>query len=496
MAEEIELLEVQDIPVEEGAGIDADNAEDVVIDLSWLGSMEEKLASTYRTESSPFTICRVPANIRECDHAAYNPRIVSIGPFHRGRATLQAMEEHKWRYLHKVLAFGEGRNNLEKFLKKMKEIETQARNCYSENIQMSSREFVEMMVLDGSFIVFFFLQRIHFVKLDVLIFGNRWMSEVIRVDMLLLENQLPFIVLERLCELIGLPRATLWNGAFSSFGHFFPHKLELKSPEEHVFHHLLHLLHLSLKPDSPARKAQTTSACGKLSSLRLCQHIGKTLRFLCPKYLIDTYDRFRTPSQQSLPKSKDTSPQQWNVIPSATELQEAGVRFQLKHARSFLQVRFEQGLMEMSRLDMYDRTGILFRNFIAFEQCFRDFGNHFSSYCMFVDFLVNTPRDVSILREADIIRSGLGSDKEVALLLNKLCKEIVWSSNHNYLADLLKEVNQHTQKRCPKWRAKLVHDYFSNPWAIISLIAGVIILVLTFLQTYFSVFGYFNPPKP
>ena len=96
MAEEIELLEVQDIPAEEGARIDADNAEDAVIDFSWLSSMEKKLASASGPNSSPsFTICRVPAIIRKCDHAANNPSIVSIGPFHRGRKNLQAMEEHK-----------------------------------------------------------------------------------------------------------------------------------------------------------------------------------------------------------------------------------------------------------------------------------------------------------------------------------------------------------------------------------------------------------------
>ncbi|XXG86934.1 hypothetical protein AAC387_Pa11g1744 [Persea americana] len=271
MAEEVVLIEVQDIPVEEGAGIDADNAEDVAIDFSWLCSMEEKLASTYRTEPSPFTICRVPANLRECDHAAYNPRIVSIGPFHRGKENLQAMEEHKWRYLHKALAFGKGRSNLEKFLKKMKEIETQARNCYSENIQMSSNEFVEMMVLDGCFFIFLVLQRIRSVESDVLIYGNRWMPRLIKLDMLLLENQLPFFVLECLCELIGLPRAALRKWALNCFKNCFPEKPELKSSEEHVIHHLLHLLHVSFQPDSPTRESQTTSASGKHSSNRLCQ---------------------------------------------------------------------------------------------------------------------------------------------------------------------------------------------------------------------------------
>ncbi|XXG86947.1 hypothetical protein AAC387_Pa11g1753 [Persea americana] len=316
---------------------------------------------------------------------------------------------------------------------------------------------------------------------------------LIEVDMLLLENQLPFFVLECLWELIGIPSATLRNGALACFNYFFSYKLDLKGRED-VIHHLLHLLHLSLKPDSSTGKPQITGASGKFSFLRLCRHIRKILRFLCLTYLItyliNTYDRFRTR------ESKQKSPQPRNMIPSATELQEAGVRFQLKEATSFFEVGFEQGVMEITPLCIYDDARILFRSLMAFEQCFPKCGNHFTSYCHLIDFLVNTPKDVSILREADIIENGLGSNEEVALFFNELCKEIVWSVNGSYLADLFDKVNQHTQKRWPRWRAKLVRDYFGNPWAIISVIAALIILILTFLQSYFSGFAYFNPPKP
>ncbi|XXG86937.1 hypothetical protein AAC387_Pa11g1747 [Persea americana] len=100
------------------------------------------------------------------------------------------------------------------------------------------------------------------------------------------------------------------------------------------------------------------------------------------------------------------------MIPSATELQEAGVRFKLNKATSFFEVRFEQGVMKITPLCIYDDARILFRSLIAFEQCFPKRGNHFTSYCAFIDFLVNTPRDVSILREADILENGLGSNEE------------------------------------------------------------------------------------
>ncbi|XXG86948.1 hypothetical protein AAC387_Pa11g1754 [Persea americana] len=59
------------------------------------------------------------------------------------------------------------------------------------------------------------------------------------------------------------------------------------------------------------------------------------------------------------------------MIPSATELQEAGVEFKRKKsASSFFDLTFEHGLMEMPRLWVSGYTNTRFRNFIAFEQCF------------------------------------------------------------------------------------------------------------------------------
>lgn len=39
-----------------------------------------------------------------------------------------------------------------------------------------------------------------------------------------------------------------------------------------------------------------------------------------------------------------------------------------------------------------------------------------------MDSLINTPKDVALLKQADIIEHVLGSDEDVALLFNKLCK--------------------------------------------------------------------------
>ncbi|KAF6142073.1 hypothetical protein GIB67_001270 [Kingdonia uniflora] len=64
------------------------------------------------------------------------------------------MERHKWRSLHKIV--NRTNHDAKAYLNCVKELEKKARACYEGIIALSSEEFVEMMVLDGCFILEFF----------------------------------------------------------------------------------------------------------------------------------------------------------------------------------------------------------------------------------------------------------------------------------------------------------------------------------------------------
>ncbi|CAI0406183.1 unnamed protein product [Linum tenue] len=110
-----------------------------------------------------------------------------------------------------------------------------------------------------------------------------------------------------------------------------------------------------------------------------------------------------------------------------------------------------------------------------------------------MDNLINSPEDVAYLHYCGIVEHWLGSDAEVADLFNRLCQEVVFDVNNSYLARMSEEVNQYYNHRWNAWRASLKHKYFGNPWAIISLFAAVVLLVLTFTQTFYGVYGYYRP---
>ncbi|MCI03795.1 UPF0481 protein, partial [Trifolium medium] len=176
-------------------------------------------------------------------------------------------------------------------------------------------------------------------------------------------------------------------------------------------------------------------------------------------------------------------------------LKEAGIKFRKRKTDRFWDIKFKDGILRLPRLLIHDGTKSLFLNLIAFEQCHLDCSNDITSYVIFMDNLINSPEDVGYLHYRGIIEHWLGSDDEVADLFNRLCQEVVFDINNSYLSPLSESVNRYYNHRWNTWCASLRHNYFNNPWAIISFVAAVVLLLLTFAQTYYSVYGYYRPAQ-
>lgn len=183
------------------------------------------------------------------------------------------------------------------------------------------------------------------------------------------------------------------------------------------------------------------------------------------------------------------------MIHSVSELKEAGVKFKKRKTDRFWDVKFKNGILKMPRLLIHDGTKSLFLNLIAFEQCHLDCTNDITSYVIFLDNLIDSPEDVKYLHYCGIIEHWLGNDAEVADLFNRLCQEVVFDVNDSYLSQLSQQINRYYDHRWNAWRATLRHKYFNNPWAIISFAAAVILILFTFAQTFYGVYGYYRPPQ-
>ncbi|KAJ4890251.1 hypothetical protein Rs2_29999 [Raphanus sativus] len=453
----------------------------------WVISIKDKVnkARGDVTASTWDKLCiyRVPHYLQEDDKKSYFPQTVSLGPYHHGKEHLLPMECHKWRAVNMVLEHT--KKGIETYVDAMKNLEETARACYQGPICMSSNEFTEVLFLDGCFVLELFrgtkegFTEIGYARNDP-VFAMRGSMHSIQRDMIMLENQLPLFVLNRLLELqLGTRNQT---GLVAQLAVRFFDPL--------------------MPTDEPMTKTDQSKLENYLARDKAFDPFADMGELHC-------LDVFRRSLLRSSPKPEPRlSRKRWSsrntrvadkrrqqLIHCVTELREAGIKFRRRKTDRFWDIQFNNGYLEIPRLLIHDGTKSLFLNLIAFEQCHIDSRNDITSYIIFMDNLIDSHEDVSYLHYCGIIEHWLGSDSEVANLFNRLCEEVVFDTEDSYLSRLSVEVNRYYNQKWNAWRATLRHKYFNNPWAIVSFCAAVILLVLTLSQSFFAAYAYYKPPS-
>uniref|UniRef100_A0A0A8YGL3 Uncharacterized protein n=1 Tax=Arundo donax TaxID=35708 RepID=A0A0A8YGL3_ARUDO len=429
------------------------------------------------------TIYVVPRDLAEGRKDAYEPAVVCIGPlFHqteRNKKPYRKLERYKWCCVRRLIVnaeTGPGRRGawipdvhtplLRKCLDTMRDLEPRIRDLYDSMDDMGGGEKLAlMMLLDGCFLLHRLLKLARRSTDDdddddwTQVFGRCGVWGLVTRDLLLLKNQIPFVVLRALFKHLksraGERDDVLIEGGLRLFASLRPGPTGSSSSITcRDVHHLLHLLYLSIDI-SPA------------------------------------------------PKPGPQDELQW-WVPCATELVEAGVSFRAKQQQgtatlSFLDVSFRggfrRGVLEIPPLELYDYSEPLFRNLIAFEQTYPHTPGHVTAYAIFMDCLIKTQEDMRLLHQSGVLVSHMNGDMDVATrFFSRVCAQAHISSGQSYLAGVMGAVVRYQSRHWPRWRTALVRNYFSNPWVTTAFLVGSVILVATLLQTFFAVYGYFKPP--
>ncbi|KAI3454742.1 hypothetical protein Pfo_011405 [Paulownia fortunei] len=397
------------------------------------------------------TIFRVDDDIRYANEKLYDPKVLSIGPFHHGKDHLQKMEQHKFRYL-KLLLKRKKESSVDKYIMAIRSLEEKARRCYAEPVEFRSDEFVQMLLLDGCFIIEL-IRKYGFDELremDDTIFQYEQVISQLRHDLMLVENQVPFFVLDQLFSMT-----------------------KTGNPDDDI----LYLIQLFIDDISPWPEASEVT--GKVSVKNVDHLLGLVYRIWCSSFAKMTANRPVKIEEEKMV-----------AINSTTELQEAGIKFEKDTESNCLDIKFIKGVMKIPGFGVSDETESILRNLIAYEHLFID--NHpkyVTDYAFFLHCLINSSKDVEVLRRRGILTNLLGDDEMVYHMFNRLGRNILMSSDFCY-ADVYDKVNGHCGHRRNRWLAILRRDYFNSPWSLISFFAAIMLLLFTLTQTVFSVLSY------
>jgi hypothetical protein len=425
----------------------ADREGNLLQDRVLANKITEMLGSLESPLSPECCIYRVPHELRKLNEEAYTPKVISIGPFHCDNKSLQAMEQFKMKYFKRFVQYAAV--DVETLVSTIRDMEKAVRRCYAETSKLGSDNYVKMILVDASFIIAFFLYSVS-EHGDWSIDDNSttftvWLMSRVFNDMWLLENQLPFFVMEE-----------LYNLAFSTSSNY-PASFTLLTSE---FFELYkgHGITFHVPLDDP-----------NLKILHFCDLLRTC--FLPPSAMLP--ERCRMFETRNLH--------------TASQLDETGVEFKEGSSQCFFDLKFEKGELKIPCLNLYASTESLLRNLVALEQCHYVFHAYVTDYVLLLDSLIDTSKDVDILVKKGILNNTLGDSNAVTTLVNKLGQQILLSSTNSNYYKLYEDLNTFYEGRWHRWKATLRRDYLSTPWRTASTVAAIILLVLTLAQTICSI---------
>ncbi|KAM7528227.1 hypothetical protein LguiB_031637 [Lonicera macranthoides] len=390
------------------------------------------------------------------------------------------MENLKWKkYAASFLQRCEDPEALKKCSEAILYLSSEVRWCYScVPITLDPYDLAKILLVDGCFILELFLRKSEYKeKIKCIedkdpILDDDMMLRNVQRDLVLLENQIPLPVLQSLLEIIDPTKRPSWIIGYT------PYFFGLVSDSEQV------------------------EACVDISQEIVVEENSSHLLEILHNYYCPRCDTICS----EIARSKKSG-----FLYSAIELSDGGLSF--KRASSgggFLNVVFDKQnkVLELPAFPLGGIENNLMRNFIAFEQCNFARTNHVIAYVKLLGSLIRYTEDIELLKEKQILQLESDCSENILTYFRSICSGI--DQKDFYFSDLCEEVdvwglNFSRSRYWSKFRqgkasiqlwwrnsaASLKTDYFKDMWKTMSVIAAIVLLLLTGIQTFYYVRSYY-----
>ncbi|ESQ47419.1 hypothetical protein EUTSA_v10028028mg [Eutrema salsugineum] len=104
--------------------------------------------------------------------------------------------------------------------------------------------------------------------------------------------------------------------------------------------------------------------------------------------------------------------------------------------------------------------------------------NHITSNVAFMGCLMNDEAGARLLREKGIMENSFEMDQQLSRFFKNIGKDAAFDISESYLAEV--------------FQGELAHNFFGSPWTSVATCAALVILGLTIIQTFFTVYSYFR----
>ncbi|MED6167948.1 hypothetical protein PIB30_007620 [Stylosanthes scabra] len=465
---------------------------------NWMVQIEHLVGSIDHGEVQTYSICTIPDELREPKKDAYIPKLVSVGPLHRGATRqLDLMEEPKLRYLKNFLqrqgSLEEGVESASMLGDRLSRcgidvlnMDTVIRACYGGDLKLGSHELTKIMMVDGCFLLEFLLRLEDYLSLQQEERDKKYSEDpffakekkVISVlnDVTMMENQIPLVVLKKLY------RKVYHNGSEMKDDHQVVNLVRrtfgYQPQNNSCAAHILHLMHSFTVHQGQQIQKGVKPACKELKR--------------CATTLLAAGI---------------------SIIPTASSNSNAGNNGNIFVDKFDFHIIFnsKDAVLEIPPLLIKKTTEVRWRNLIALEQTRIWIRCKYTSYALFFRGLICCKHDIEWLEKKGVIVNESNMSNEELLKMFRSLSKGAEHMDSSY-SELCERLNKQRVKQVTQvllglitiiwhycWRFLevtmfylrnsyriLIRDHIPTVWKFLAVVAATALLILTIMQTYYS----------
>ncbi|KAM0067060.1 hypothetical protein Hdeb2414_s0002g00056441 [Helianthus debilis subsp. tardiflorus] len=484
-------------------------------DLQWIYDIDLIINNKFENEAEPSSISlfQVPETLTKKKPEAYEPQQIGLGPLHHFRPQpYKKMEQKKLDVLQKVT---KNKETKEEVLVYVGKLVPMVRSCYDMFLQHNDGALALSFVIDGLFLRNLFntynYSRDHRSELPKV--GP--MERLVAQDLLMVENQIPFMVLEEIDKALYVCAPDDFDSSDYLSPSIFRTFCEIHSPlmlcplsvapsrVDYLLHYMYYSIINNVSIPKPVDQIPEDDQGGHGHHPVMISAYEDALTLVSKfpkKEFLQVYDKtisfLETVSQSKTP-----------IIPSASKLHDkSGFQFHsLEEDQGIHNIHIRGRDIYLPRITLNKDSEVILRNLAAYETLAAKSDSFpLNEYIGMMCGLIMTKEDAKYLKTRNVILGDMGAD-EVAKLFIGISSSIpiVKSKEKSKLRKVIDEINKVYDsgvrmktdlllKKLARWFLvflKAVGSFVESSWKIVAFLVSIVTVFLLTSQAYCDVYG-------
>ncbi|KAK1437428.1 hypothetical protein QVD17_03219 [Tagetes erecta] len=459
----------------------------------------------------PVCVFNVPKSISRFKPEAYLPQAIALGPYHHFEGHLYQMERYKVAVVKAFLDPYQVHSFEPLVIDKLKKIEPMIRACYHKYLDLNGDTLAWVFAIDGLFLLDLFK---HYDEMERFMPKKLMKYETIYRDMMVLENQIPLVILNEIQKLIDCDFELL----SMMVGYCEVHSPLKLTPDSKSYIgaanylHLLDLMYrLIVNNELPTQDCEDESYHGQrankkreitkrdhvITNMEDIKEIGQRLsnfrRFGNVISVMVNIPWGRLCALLGFNKKLDK--EDMNDHPRVMEIDIPSVSSLSKYAHinfnpsdgGIKDTKFvaTEAMLYLPVITLKIYSEVVLRNLVAYEIAISSSTMEIAQYVDLMSGIIDTEEDVKLLKSKGIIKGNM-TNKEIVDLFNGMNKSCEHAARSN---ETVKQLNEYYNAKLAIKAWKFVKKRMRGSRKVLTVVFTLLACLLLIVYSFCEVYG-------